>query len=161
MPITPLGRFIAGVTSLMGIMVGQHALWAWWMCSCALRSRFVLLNRQVLAIPITVISTNFSQEFNKLKKQKEALRARNVLLRSLTQAKRCVSQQRRALQARAPWEGRVGKIVSSAWLAWVFCCVGTGLAWRPSMTRSKRSSGETVRSFESSLTSCSLVQRRS
>ncbi len=42
----------------------------------------------MLAIPITVISTNFNQEFNKLKKQREKMRARILLLRSLTQAKR-------------------------------------------------------------------------
>ena len=45
---------------------------------------------QVRSIPITVISTNFSQEYNKLKKQREAMRARILLLRSLTSAKRYV-----------------------------------------------------------------------
>lgn len=47
-----------------------------------------MMGIMVLSIPITVISTNFSQEYNKLKKQREAMRARILLLRSLTSAKR-------------------------------------------------------------------------
>ena len=41
-------------------------------------------------MPITVISTNFSQEFNKLKKHRETMRARMLLLKSLNTSKRCV-----------------------------------------------------------------------
>ncbi len=42
----------------------------------------------MLAVPITVISTNFSQEFNKLKKQRETMRARMLLLKSLNRTQR-------------------------------------------------------------------------
>lgn len=42
-------------------------------------------------MPITVISTNFSQEFNKLKRQKEIMKARMTLLKSLNNTQRCVS----------------------------------------------------------------------
>jgi hypothetical protein len=54
-PVTGWGRFVAACTSLSGLLV--------------------------LAIPITVISTNFNGEYAKLTKQREALRARMALLR--------------------------------------------------------------------------------
>jgi hypothetical protein len=42
---------------------------------------------QVLAIPITVISTNFNHEFNQLKKQRMAMRNQMALLRMLNASK--------------------------------------------------------------------------
>lgn len=55
-PVTTAGKLIAAVTSLTGVLV--------------------------LAIPITVISTNFSEEYNKLRKQKQRVRARITMLRN-------------------------------------------------------------------------------
>lgn len=54
-PVTVGGKLIAAATSLCGILV--------------------------LAIPITVISTNFNEEYMKLKKQRETVRARMLLLK--------------------------------------------------------------------------------
>lgn len=55
-PVTFPGKIIACITSLLGILV--------------------------LAIPITVISTNFSIEYDNLKKKKEVVRARMLLLKN-------------------------------------------------------------------------------
>ena len=55
-PLTPLGRFIASLAALSGILV--------------------------LAIPITVISTNFNSEYDKLQKERAAVRARVLLLKT-------------------------------------------------------------------------------
>ena len=53
-PVTLPGKIVAMLTSLCGILV--------------------------LAIPITVISTNFNEEYDKLRKQKEIIKARMLLL---------------------------------------------------------------------------------
>jgi len=55
-PVTTAGKLIAAFTSLTGVLV--------------------------LAIPITVISTNFSEEYNKLRKQKQRVKARITMLRN-------------------------------------------------------------------------------
>ena len=54
-PATPLGKIIAVAASLLGILV--------------------------LAIPITVISTNFNAEYESVQKQQEIIRARMMLLK--------------------------------------------------------------------------------
>mmetsp|Transcript_24174 Transcript_24174/g.77204 ORF Transcript_24174/g.77204 Transcript_24174/m.77204 type:complete len:410 (-) Transcript_24174:1236-2465(-) len=54
-PITSAGKLLASITSLTGILV--------------------------LAIPITIISTNFGDEYEKLKKQRKMARARAMLLK--------------------------------------------------------------------------------
>ena len=54
-PVTVPGRFVAIIASLCGILV--------------------------LAIPITVISTNFNSEYEQLQKQQEVIRARMLLLK--------------------------------------------------------------------------------
>lgn len=56
-PITPLGRFIASVASLSGILV--------------------------VAIPVSIISTNFNSEYAKLQRQKEQVKARMLLLKRM------------------------------------------------------------------------------
>jgi amino acid permease len=53
-PVTPLGRCIAALASMSGILV--------------------------LAIPVSIISTNFNSEFSKLARQKEQVKARMALL---------------------------------------------------------------------------------
>ncbi len=53
-PVTNTGRFIAALASMMGILV--------------------------LAIPVSIISTNFGSEFGKLVRQKEQIKARMALL---------------------------------------------------------------------------------
>uniref|UniRef100_A0A7S2S5R2 Ion transport domain-containing protein n=1 Tax=Mucochytrium quahogii TaxID=96639 RepID=A0A7S2S5R2_9STRA len=55
-PITPAGKLVASLASLTGILV--------------------------LAIPITIISTNFSVEYEKLKKQRKTMRDRVLLLKN-------------------------------------------------------------------------------
>jgi len=55
-PITVQGKFVAGVTALSGILA--------------------------LAVPITIISTNFNNEYEKLKKKQKNVRERVHLLHS-------------------------------------------------------------------------------
>lgn len=55
-PITPAGKLVASITSLVGILS--------------------------LAVPITVVSTNFSVEYDKLKMKRKTMRARVQLLKS-------------------------------------------------------------------------------
>ena len=55
-PITPWGKLIAAVTSLCGILV--------------------------LAVPITVISTNFNEQYASVKKRQERIRAKMLLLKN-------------------------------------------------------------------------------
>ena len=54
-PITPVGRLVAAVASMSGILV--------------------------LAIPVSIISTNFNSEFAKLLRSKEQVKARMHLLK--------------------------------------------------------------------------------
>lgn len=54
-PVTPAGRFVASVTSLSGILV--------------------------VAIPVSIISTNFNSEYSKLTRQREQVKARMMLLK--------------------------------------------------------------------------------
>ena len=54
-PTSPLGRFIAALAALSGILV--------------------------LAIPVSIISTNFNSEFSKLARQREQVKARVLLLK--------------------------------------------------------------------------------
>ena len=61
-PVTLPGKIVAMLTSLCGILV--------------------------LAIPITVISTNFNEEYDKLRKQKEIIKARMLLLKNHFKQKR-------------------------------------------------------------------------
>lgn len=61
-PVTLAGKLIAAVTSLCGILV--------------------------LAIPITVISTNFNVEYSKMMKQRARVRARMLMLKSHFQKNR-------------------------------------------------------------------------
>ncbi|KAA0175298.1 hypothetical protein FNF27_03306 [Cafeteria roenbergensis] len=61
-PITPLGKVIAVVTSFCGILV--------------------------LAVPITVISTNFNEQYDKLKRSRQRLRAQMMLLKNQFKTKR-------------------------------------------------------------------------
>lgn len=63
-PITGMGKAIAAVTSLCGILV--------------------------LAVPITVISTNFNEQYSAVKKQRERMRSRMLLLKNQFKARRCV-----------------------------------------------------------------------
>lgn len=55
-PITPAGKFVASVAALAGILV--------------------------IAIPITIISTNFNGEYAKMNKEKEQVKSRMTLLRN-------------------------------------------------------------------------------
>jgi len=55
-PMTPVGKLIAAVTSLCGILV--------------------------LAVPITVISTNFNEQYAAVKKKQERIRAKMLLLKN-------------------------------------------------------------------------------
>ena len=63
-PITPLGKFIAAATSLSGILV--------------------------LAVPITVISTNFNEQYASVKKRQERIRAKMLLLKNQFKKRRYV-----------------------------------------------------------------------
>jgi predicted RNA-binding protein with RPS1 domain len=54
-PVTAFGRFIAVLASLSGILV--------------------------VAIPVSIISTNFNSEYNKLVRQREQVKARVLLLK--------------------------------------------------------------------------------
>ena len=54
-PVTPAGRFIAALASLSGILV--------------------------VAIPVSIISTNFNSEYAKLQRQREQVKARMLLLK--------------------------------------------------------------------------------
>jgi hypothetical protein len=54
-PVTPLGKFVAAIAALCGILV--------------------------IAIPITVISTNFNAEYAKLERERSKVKARMLLLR--------------------------------------------------------------------------------
>lgn len=61
-PLTPVGKLLGAVTSLLGILV--------------------------LAIPITVISTEFNAEYEKVRKQKEIVKARMLILQNHFKEKR-------------------------------------------------------------------------
>lgn len=61
-PVTPLGKVVAVVTSFSGLLV--------------------------LAIPITIISTNFNEQYDKLKRSRHRVRARMMLLKNQFQTKR-------------------------------------------------------------------------
>ena len=62
MPVTPLGKCVAALCALSGILV--------------------------LAIPITIISTNFNEEYDTLRKEKEVNKLRIQLLKDHFEKKR-------------------------------------------------------------------------
>ena len=104
-PVTPAGKFVGSLTSLLGILVrwqggvGVSVVCSavCILCACPRQQPPYLLHmctsrpavhRQVLAIAITVISTNFNQEYERLNKQREAARARMLILQGHFKAKR-------------------------------------------------------------------------
>lgn len=61
-PVTPLGRVIASCAALSGVLV--------------------------VAIPITIISTNFNGEYSKLEREREKIKSRMMLLRQHFKARK-------------------------------------------------------------------------
>ncbi len=76
MPITPAGRAIASFAALSGILV--------------------------LAIPITIISTNFNSEYAKLMKSREAVKSRMLLLKTHFKERKTGEGRRPAVWRGAP-----------------------------------------------------------